>query len=169
MKGKDPDAHRCEEKRGFIQGSAVIGVKMQAGVRIPESQTQGRSKIGVGENTNQSRYQEVKITFNMRKTKTNTHKGKRYWGEESQKRNKTTNRLKQVENTNTTLTDKHRNTGYKIYTGTGNRSQESSMNRSETRKPNTNDELAKNHRQVWTINTLGKETLYAGFWGMRRS
>ena len=42
---------------------------MQAGVRIPESQTQGRSKIGVSENTNQSQYQEVRITLNIKRPK----------------------------------------------------------------------------------------------------
>ena len=59
---------------------------MQAEVRIPESQTK-TAKIGVGENTNQSQYQEVRNTFNIGQTKTNTHKGIWYRGEESQKRN----------------------------------------------------------------------------------
>ena len=57
---------------------------MQAEVRIPGSQTKGRSKIGVGENTNH-RYQEN--IFNKRQTKTNTDEAIRYRGEESLKIN----------------------------------------------------------------------------------
>ena len=45
VKGKDPDARRSEVKKRFIKGQAGIGVKVQAGVRIPESPIQGESKI----------------------------------------------------------------------------------------------------------------------------
>ena len=48
VKGKDPDAHRSEMKKGFIKGSAVIEVRKQAGVKIPDSHTQGESKARVG-------------------------------------------------------------------------------------------------------------------------
>ena len=43
---------------------------------------------------------------------------------------------------------------------------------SESRDKQTHipkDELATNHRQVWTINTLGNATLYAEFFDVRRS
>ena len=61
----------------------------QAGVRIPENQIKGRSKIRVGENTNQSWYRKVRSTFNIKeRPKTNTHKGRNKTGEkESQKKN----------------------------------------------------------------------------------
>ena len=42
---------------------------------------------------------------------------------------------------------------------------------SESRDKHTHipkDELATNHRQVWTINTLGNATFYVGFWDVRR-
>ena len=64
---------------------------MQAGVRIPESQTQGISKIGVGEKTNQSQCQEVS---NIKKTKTSTHKGSRKQGGGEQNRTKTSRKYK---------------------------------------------------------------------------
>ena len=51
-----------------------------------------------------------------------------------------------------------------------NRKQESGINKDRNRNTrNIEEELAKIHRQVWTINTLGNETLYAGFWDVRRS
>ena len=46
-------------KKGFIKGQAEIRVKIQAGVRITESQIKGRSKVGVSENT-EGRSREIR-------------------------------------------------------------------------------------------------------------
>ena len=78
----------------------------QAGVRIPENLIKGRSKIGVGEITNQSQYQKVRSTFNIKeKPKTNTHRGKNKTGGGVTEKNFLNTGLQQAENTNTRLTD----------------------------------------------------------------
>ena len=58
----------------------------QAGVRIPENQIKGRSKIGVGENTNQSQYQKFNI---KERPTTNTHMGRNKTGGRSHRKKKT--------------------------------------------------------------------------------
>ena len=72
------------------------------------------------------------------------------WGEESQKRNQTTKRLKHTENTNIRLTDntqEHRIQKQTEHeTGVKNKKQEYTDQKQEL--PDTKDELAKIHRQM---------------------
>ena len=84
---------------------------------------------------------------------------------------------KKLNNQQTKTSRKYKYQTYRQNTGIPNtelhrnRKQESRIKNEQIRNKNTkhNDELAKIHLQVWTINTLGNETLYAGFWDVRRS
>ena len=62
--GKDPDAQGSgSEKRIYLEQVKIS--KTQAGVRITESQIEGRSKDTVSEYTEQGQSQEVRNTLNM--------------------------------------------------------------------------------------------------------
>ena len=61
-------------KKGFIKGAGRNQSQTQAGVRITAGQVEGRSRDRVSEYTNQGQSWEVRITFNIKKTKTNTHR-----------------------------------------------------------------------------------------------
>ena len=147
MKGKDPDAHRGESEKGIYKGQAEIRVKIQAGVRIANSQTQGRSKIKFSENTNQSQSREVRITFNIKKIKiTLIRVVSILQGGGVTEKTKKSNRPKQAENTRKGLTDKMLENRIQNEQETGNKNK---LSRKKNHK-NINDELAKIHQQVWT-------------------
>ena len=112
-----------------------------AGVRIPENLIKGRSKIRVGENTNQSQYQKVRSTFNIKeRPKTNTYKGRNKTGGRSH-RKKTKiptdyNKQKiQIQDLQTT----RRNIGYRI-----NRNKKSGIKNHEI---TTKQGRSKNHKK----------------------
>ena len=77
------------KKVKFNKSTAGKHKVKQAGVRKPENQIKGRSKIRVGKNTNQSQYQKVRSTFNIKeRPKTNTHKARNKTGGRSHRTKK---------------------------------------------------------------------------------